>query len=97
MNVRSMRKQLPCAQGTQEGRRGISSARSKWQQFVVKPDAMLLDHYLRAVDRKTAAQYWKIAPPKVRGKVVRKKAGDDLSQRTPSRRPPSRWRTPDAP
>ena len=33
-------------------------------------DAMLLDHYLRAADRKTAAQYWKITPPKVRGKVV---------------------------
>lgn len=26
-------------------------------------DDMLLDHYLRAVDRKTAAQYWEIAPP----------------------------------
>ena len=26
-------------------------------------DNMLLDHYLRAVDRKTAAQYWQIAPP----------------------------------
>jgi integrase len=26
-------------------------------------DDMLLDHYLRAVDRKTAAEYWKILPP----------------------------------
>ena len=51
-------------------------------------DAMLLDHYLRAVDRKTAKQYWKILPPKARGKVVRKnvvrkKALNALSQRPP--------------
>ena len=44
---------------------------------------MLLDHYLRAVDRKTAKQYWKILPPKAPGKVVRKKALNALSQRTP--------------
>jgi integrase len=37
-------------------------------------DAMLLDHYLRAVDRQTAKQYWMIGPPKVRGKVVPRKA-----------------------
>ena len=33
-------------------------------------DDMLLDHYLRAVDRKTAAHYWKIVPPSAPKNVV---------------------------
>ena len=45
---------------------------------------MLLDHYLRAVDRQTAKQYWQIGPPKARGKGVREKATDALPQRTPA-------------
>jgi integrase/recombinase XerD len=37
-------------------------------------DAMLLEHYLRAVDRNTAKQYWQIGPPKAPKKTVRKRA-----------------------
>ena len=33
-------------------------------------DDMLLDNYLRAVDRKTAALYWQIGPPVELGNVV---------------------------
>ena len=33
-------------------------------------DDMLINNYLRAVDRKTAARYWKIEPPKAPGNVV---------------------------
>ncbi|MDR3403523.1 MAG: site-specific integrase [Chthoniobacter sp.] len=36
-------------------------------------DDMLLEHYLRAVDRKTAALYWKITPP-----GVPRKRGDEV-------------------
>ena len=37
-------------------------------------DDLLLDHYLRAVARKTAAEFWKDMPPKAPKKVVRMKA-----------------------
>ena len=33
-------------------------------------DDMLIDNYLRAVDRKTAARYWKLGPPKAALNVV---------------------------
>ena len=36
-------------------------------------DDMLLDNYLRAVDRKTAARYWQIEPPA----APRKRAADE--------------------
>ena len=54
---------------------GVTGPGTRYLATIVSTDATLLDHYLRAVDRQTAKQYWKLLPPKARGKVVRKKAG----------------------
>jgi hypothetical protein len=61
---------------------GVTGPGTRHLATFVSTGAIKLDHYLRAVDRKTAKQYWKIGPPSAPKNVVRKKALNALPQST---------------